>query len=336
MVSSFSTRLLELSSVCDPIIDNKRKRGNDGSTDHISSIGESNINSRGVHDSQPISSEKSSYKRQGYYYAHSHQHDSNNGVTANKRRRQKEDLRYAAATIQQSLRDAGHDAHDMSSILQNRRERALPMGSVDMSTVKIVTSAKFDSEMNDGEECLVVDEEEQDDNMIDGQSRAGTKKSNSDVDQEEEYNTVSSMYMLSSLIQSTRQYYSFSSDDTKTTRATGTSSSTSLPPIMNNQNFSNNHEKSLPRSDSSEGLSSWTPLSSENDLNDDGGVDNDDKKKDIDNDNRSDGQSSDMDDTSASSSTSNSEGETSSGSDGVVKEDNMGCINWDGAYSTIG
>ena len=58
-------------------------------------------------------------------------------------------------------------------------------------------------------------------------------------------------------------------------------------------------------------------------------------KKDIDNDNRSDGQSSDMDDTSASSSTSNSEGETSSG-DGVVKEDSLGCINWNGAYSTIG
>ena len=59
-------------------------------------------------------------------------------------------------------------------------------------------------------------------------------------------------------------------------------------------------------------------------------------KKDIDNDNRSDGQSSDMDDTSASSSsTSTSEGEISSG-DGVVKEDSLGCINWNGAYSTIG
>ena len=265
----------------------------------------------------------------GYYYAHTHQHDPNS-ITANKRRRQKEDLRYAAATIQQSLSDAGHhDARDMSSILQNRRERALPMGSVDMSTVKlVVTSTKFDSEMSDGEECLVVDEEEQND--IDGQSKADTNSS--DVDQEEEYNDVSEMYMLSNLIQSTRQYYSFSSDDTKTTQVTA-----SLPTTVSHvhsTNFTNNHEKSLPRSDSSEGLSSYTPLSSENDLNhdDDNG---DDKKKDIDNDNRSDGQSSDMDDTSASLSTSTSEGETSSG-DGAVKEDSLGCINWDGAYSTIG
>ena len=325
MVSSFSTRLLELSNVCDPI---EQKHGNEGNGDYISTISDSNVNSRRSHDGQPTSSEKSSYKRQGYYYAHTHQHDPNS-ITANKRRRQKEDLRYAAATIQQSLSDAGHhDARDMSSILQNRRERALPMGSVDMSTVKlVVTSTKFDSEMSGGEECLVVDEEEQND--IDGQSKADTNSS--DVDQEEEYNDVSEMYMLSNLIQSTRQYYSFSSDDTKTTQVTA-----SLPTTVSHvhsTNFTNNHEKSLPRSDSSEGLSSYTPLSSENDLND--GDDNDNKKKDIDNDNRSDGQSSDMDDTSASLSTSTSEGETSSG-DGAVKEDSLGCINWNGAYSTIG
>ena len=258
----------------------------------------------------------------GYYYAHTHQHHTNDAASSNKRRRQKEDLRYAAATIQQSLSDAGHhDARDMSSILQNRRERALPMGSVDMSTVKLLTSTKFDSEMSDGEECLVVDEEEQSD-VIYGQSKADTNSS--DDDQEEEYNDVSEMYMLSNLIQSTRQYYNFSSDDTKTTQATA-SLPTSHPTTMNNKNFTNNHEQSLPRSDSSEGLSSYTPLSSENDLNHDDD-DGDDKKKDIDNDNRSDGQSSDMDDTSASSSTSTSEGETSSG-DGVVKEDSLGCIN---------
>ena len=327
MVSSFSTRLLELSNVCDPI---EQKHGNEGNGDYISTISDSNVNSRRSHDGQPTSSEKSSYKRQGYYYAHTHQHHTNDAASSNKRCRQKEDLRYAAATIQQSLSDAGHhDARDMSSILQNRRERALPMGSVDMSTVKlVVTSTKFDSEMSGGEECLVVDEEEQND--IDGQSKADTNSS--DVDQEEEYNDVSEMYMLSNLIQSTRQYYSFSSDDTKTTQVTA-----SLPTTVSHvhsTNFTNNHEKSLPRSDSSEGLSSYTPLSSENDLNhdDDNG---DDKKKDIDNDNRSDGQSSDMDDTSASLSTSTSEGETSSG-DGVVKEDSLGCINWDGAYSTIG
>ena len=327
MVSSFSTRLLELSNVCDPI---EQKHGNEGNGDYISTISDSNVNSRRAHDGQPTSSEKSSYKRQGYYYAHTHQHHTNDAASSNKRRRQKEELRYAAATIQQSLSDAGHrDARDMSSILQNRRERALPMGSVDMSTVKlVVTSTKFDSEMSGGEECLVVDEEEQND--IDGQSKADTNSS--DVDQEEEYNDVSEMYMLSNLIQSTRQYYSFSSDDTKTTQVTA-----SLPTTVSHvhsTNFTNNHEKSLPRSDSSEGLSSYTPLSSENDLNhdDDNG---DDKKKDIDNDNRSDGQSSDMDDTSASLSTSTSEGETSSG-DGVVKEDSLGCINWNGAYSTIG
>ena len=110
----------------------------------------------------------------GYYYAHTHQHHPNDAASSNKRRRQKEELRYAAATIQQSLSDAGHrDARDMSSILQNRRERALPMGSVDMSTVKlVVTSTKFDSEMSGGEECLVVDEVEQND--IDGQSKADT------------------------------------------------------------------------------------------------------------------------------------------------------------------
>ena len=287
MVSSFSTRLLELSNVCDPI---ERKHGNEGNGDYISTISDSNVNSRRSHDGQPTSSEKSSYKRQGYYYAHTHQHDPNS-ITANKRRRQKEDLRYAAATIQQSLSDAGRrDARDMSSILQNRRERALPMGSVDMSTVKLVTSAEFD--MNEKEDM---------------------KGEQEDGEENKEENTydVNSMFMLSSLIQSTRQYYSFSNDDTTITASAAVQASSSNGTVnqprstTQSSNNSNNNAMTtqayhnINDEDISEGTSTWTP--SPPITTNDNGVEsstnellNDYLKKNIDNDNRSDGLSSDM------------------------------------------
>ena len=290
MVSSFSTRLLELSNVCDPI---ERKHGNEGNGDYISTISDSNVNSRRAHDSQPTLSEKSSYKRQGYYYAHTHQHHTNDAAaSSNKRRRQKEDLRYAAATIQQSLSDAGHhDARDMSSILQNRRERALPMGSVDMSTVKLVTSAEFD--MNEKEDM----KGEQDDG---------------EENKEENTYDVNSMFMLSSLIQSTRQYYSFSNDDTTTTasaavQASSSSNGTVNQPRSTTQSSNNSNNNAMTTQtyhnindeDISEGTSTWTP-SPPITTNDDGVESstnellNDYLKKNIDNDNRSDGLSSDM------------------------------------------
>ena len=291
MVSSFSTRLLELSNVCDPI---EQKHGNEGNGDYISTISDSNVNSRRSHDGQPTSSEKSSYKRQNYY-AHTHQHHTNDAASSNKRCRQKEDLRYAASTIQQSLSDAGHhDARDMSSILQNRRERALPMGSVDMSTVKLVTSAEFDSEMNEKEDM---------------------KGEQEDGEENKEENTydVNSMFMLSSLIQSTRQYYSFSNNDTTTTAsAAGQASSSSSNGTVNqprsttqSSNNSNNNAMTtqayhnINDEDISEGTSTWTP-SPPITTNDDGVESstnellNDYLKKNIDNDNRSDGLSSDM------------------------------------------
>ena len=227
----------------------------------------------------------------GYYYAHTHQHDPNS-ITANKRRRQKEELRYAAATIQQSLSDAGHrDARDMSSILQNRRERALPMGSVDMSTVKLVTSAEFD--MNEKEDM---------------------KGEQEDGEENKEENTydVNSMFMLSSLIQSTRQYYSFSNDDTTTTasaavQASSSSNGTVNQPRSTTQSSNNSNNNAMTTQayhnindeDISEGTSTWTP-SPPITTNDDGVESstnellNDYLKKNIDNDNRSDGLSSDM------------------------------------------
>lgn len=188
----------------------------------------------------------------------------------------------------------------MSVMSRNRRERALPFGSVDMQGVKVVTSAEFDNldYMNDNEE-------EQDGDVHQGeagQHQHEEESSGSNYDSED-YD-VSSMYMLSGLIQSTRHYYSFVSDDTAATNAEASPSASMI--AASDVQFSNDRLSSQETSanltqvyknyndeklseDNSEGLSSWTPsCRSYNDLM------NENDRKDIDNDNRSDGQSSDM------------------------------------------
>lgn len=223
----------------------------------------------------------------GYYYAHTHTHhpatvNRSSDAQSNKRRRQKEELQYTAATIQSAFTNAGRPP--MSIMTRNRRERALPMGSVDMECARVITSDEFD-EMDDNNDQLDGAEEQ-------SQAEAETKTQESSKSYGTDEYDVSSMYMLSGLIQSTRNYYGFSCDDTATITA-GNSNNHHRQSSNNDETnltqvYSNYNDEKLGQ-DNSEGLSSWTPsISSCNDLNEY----ND--KKNIDNDNRSDGQSSDM------------------------------------------
>lgn len=246
MVTTFNARLIHLANSCTPIVGQKRKLSSDSSNNQNPRLPET------------LSVVKRS---SGYYYAQTH-----SDAQSNKRRRQKEELQYTAATIQSALSNAGRPP--MSVTARNRRERALPFGCVDMQSAKMVTSAEFDENQADHDEARESNEEQH----------------------EEEYN-VSSMYMLSSLIQSTRHYYSYSSDSDGTSATTvnvnydnnrhpSQETTANLTQVCNNSNDSE---------DNSEALSSWTPsCRSYNDLMDEN------CRKDIDNDNRSDGQSSDM------------------------------------------
>ena len=125
-----------------------------------------------------------------------------------------------------------------------RRERALPSGSVDLSLVTVLTSSDHDSNES---------------------AKANQAPDSSDTTENEEdemdsyFKAFYSNY--SALIQSTRNYYTISS---------GSKS-------LNDEN-----EKKSESSSSMEGLSSWTPTSSNHDMND---------NKKIDDDNRSDSSS---------------------------------------------
>jgi len=205
-------------------------------------------------------------KRQSsFIYAHAHTDSA--ASASNKRRRQKEEFQYTAATIQTALANAGRPP---MSTLTERRDRALPLGSVDMKQARVMTSSEFDRE--EAEMILNGDDQQQveeDDDEAQDDDPYG-------------YGDVSSMYMMANLIQSTRHYYSFDRDDT--TSATITLSNNISSEDLGSYNNKYNTE-STPSEDNSDGLSSWTPSSPCNDLND-----NDTKN--IDNDNWSDGQSS--------------------------------------------
>jgi hypothetical protein len=233
----------------------------------------------------------------GYYYAVAHPSSSSNDAASNKRRRQRQELNYTAATIQRALTNAGRPP--VSVMARNRRERALPMGSVDMGGARMMTSAEFDALDNDDNE--VGDASSQRENDL--QAGAETKSEDrtetvSSADNRADEYDISSMYMLSGLIQSTRHYYNFSNDNSDATTATASVNNTSSN-IINYRPARNGKATQLTQSynsacndeklseDNSEGLSSWTPSSSYNSLNDN-------ERKDIDNYNRSDGQSSDM------------------------------------------
>lgn len=147
----------------------------------------------------------------------------------NRHKRQKQELAYMAATIDQTLEEAGRPTMSLKSV---RRERALPTGSVDLSLAQVISASEYDS------------------------STAADSNKNED-EKDVYYKAFYTSY--SSLIQSTRLYYNSSLSESK---------------FANDEN-----EKKSESSSSMEGLSSWTPNSSNHDLND---------NKDIDNDNRSD------------------------------------------------
>jgi hypothetical protein len=150
----------------------------------------------------------------------------------NRHKRQKQELAYAVATIEEALLEAGRPIMPLKS---ERRERALPSGSVDLNLSKVVSASEYDAT-----------------------SDTDIKTESKDEDKDIYYKAFYSNY--SSLIQSTRPYYNHSSS--------------SESKFANEEN-----EKKSESSSSMEGLSSWTPTSSNQDMND---------NKDIDNDNRSD------------------------------------------------
>eukprot|EP00579_Thalassiosira_antarctica_P001406 CAMPEP_0201870852 /NCGR_PEP_ID=MMETSP0902-20130614/3897_1 /ASSEMBLY_ACC=CAM_ASM_000551 /TAXON_ID=420261 /ORGANISM="Thalassiosira antarctica, Strain CCMP982" /LENGTH=228 /DNA_ID=CAMNT_0048396639 /DNA_START=73 /DNA_END=759 /DNA_ORIENTATION=- len=203
-------------------------------------------------------------KRQAsYIYAHAH--NDSTACASNKRRRQNEEPQYTAATIVTALANAGSPP---MSIFTGRRERALPLGSVDMDLARVMTSSEFDRD----EAAEMAGDDQQQVEEKDGETTQD--------DDPYGYGDVSSMYMMAGLIQSTRHHYCLDSDDT-------TSTTNTLPNNISSDDYSNyntSNTEQTPSEDNSEGLSSWTPSSSCNDLND-----ND--KENIDNDNWSDGQS---------------------------------------------
>lgn len=156
----------------------------------------------------------------------------------NRHKRQKQELAYAVATIEEALLEAGRSIMPLKS---ERRERALPSGSVDLNLSKVVSASEYDAISH-----------------ASATSDTDAKTESKDEDKDIYYKAFYSNY--SSLIQSTRPYYNHSSS--------------SESKFANDEN-----EKKSESSSSMEGLSSWTPTSSNHDMND---------NKDIDNDNRSD------------------------------------------------
>jgi hypothetical protein len=188
-----------------------------------------------------------------------------------KRQRQnksKDELQYIAATIQQALVDTGRQ---LITIMISR-EHSLPPGSVDMNGSKVMTSSEYDAQPDHKEE---------------------NGDQGNDCD---EYN-LSSMYLMSSLIQSTRHHYESSPNyEAKVRKVTvsncSSSSNNDFPTTNQSKNLYTktltNEQLGEDNEDNSEGLSSWTPSqSSFSHLKYN-------ERKNIDNDNRSDGQSSGM------------------------------------------
>ena len=213
-------------------------------------------------------------KRQAAYFYANTQNDS----ASNKRRRQTEEPDYAAAAFQKAF--AGSGPSPPMSILSGRRERALPLGSVDMELARVMTSSEFDC---DEEEVAMNGDSEQE------EDQQPVEKKNDKAQDYDPYGDVSSMRMLASLVQSTRNYYGFASYDTAATKnepsnvISSSNDQTNITQAYNSYNSSYNTEKT-PSEDHAECLSSWTPSSSCNNLNDN-------KRKNINNNNRSDGQS---------------------------------------------
>lgn len=296
MVTTFNARLQSLTNRCNKSTSEKAIISTSETTSSKGSITTKNV----------------AVERQGsHYFAHVHHkhHTDHHGGTSNKRRRHNEELEFSAASIESACSAAGR------SPVLSRRERALPLGSVDMDGAKVVTSREFD--------IIYTTENEA----------------------QEDYNLLS-MYMIAGLIQATRHYYCFSGEDKKTftttTRMVQTANSatdadtTSISndntlPITTNQSIcetatiytnTNNFNDEKVRKDNSEGLSSWAPSASSCRHNF-----NYCDTKSIDDDNRSYEQSSDM----AKEESSSSSLYSLASNDG----DDV-CKNYDGPYSVIG
>ena len=196
---------------------------------------------------------------------------------SNKRRRQREEFHYTVATIHTALADAGRPH---MGILSNRRERALPLGSVNMELAKVVTSSEYDRQEAEMATAAQID-----------QKRGDDRNDETDLDNDHS-NVVSSMYMMANLIQSTRHCYShcFASDDAVVnsvhvlSKDKQSEEETNVTQACMSYNH-NRGSKKAPCEDNAEGFSTCAPSSSYGELTDN-------NQKNIDNDNRSDEQSS--------------------------------------------
>ena len=187
-----------------------------------------------------------------------------NGCPFKKRRKQ--ELAFVAANIEAALEQAGRP---LISVKNLRRERALPTGTINLDLVKVVHASVYDDGSNTSKATNGLTAEKLKANeSIQVDDQGNTIQNDSDI----YYNAFYTNY--AGLMQSTRHYYISLSTDSKFT----------------------NDDKKSESSSSTEGLSSFSPNSSNQDLN---------NSKKIDNDNRSD-QSLDVDDSSAGSSSSDS------------------------------
>ena len=157
------------------------------------------------------------------------------------KRRKKQELAYPAETIEMALEQAGRHA---VPILSLRRERALLNGSVDLSLVKVVDSSEYDTDFNTSRIADTTEDE-----IVKVNDHDDTIGSEHDI----YYNAFYAD--CASLIQSTRHYYTASPYESK---------------------FSNEDKKSE-SSSSMGGVSSWTPHSFNQDLNDNKNIDNDNR-----------------------------------------------------------
>ncbi|KAL3803516.1 hypothetical protein HJC23_014064 [Cyclotella cryptica] len=190
---------------------------------------------------------------------HRHARDSDDFCPM--KRRKKQELTYPTDPTEAVLEKAGRHALPTPPL---RRERALPTGSVDLSLVKVVDASEYDKNFNSR-------------NFADNSKDENVKINDKDATIGSEHDIYYSAFYAdyASLVQSTRQYYAVSPSESKF----------------------NNEDKKSESSSSMGGLSSWTPNSSNQDLND---------NKKIDNDNRSDQSSLDEEESSADSSSSES------------------------------
>ena len=165
-------------------------------------------------------------------------HSRDNDEVCHRHKRQKQDLAYAAANIEQALSEAGFP----SMPLTLRRERALPVGSVDLNLSKVVTSSQYDESHNSNRSTYV----------------GGDTKNEKEDENQLYYQALYTNY--SNLIQSTRHYY--------------TVSSSSESKFSNDEN-----EKAKSESSSSmeSGLSSFAPTLSNKNLKDNKDIDNDNR-----------------------------------------------------------